>query len=230
MTIKLETNIPTVLGFPFGDFQEKESQFGGVSYMCKATPISADGEEGESDWLFATKILRDLLAEKGMTAGAVFKIIKGEQGGKTKWAVEKVGGPPAQVADGVDLPAAVDEVAQVFGGDAAVSATPSDNDAPPAAAPAAPVASSDDTDEAWLALAGGLASALQMADHALRLANLETEFNSGDIEKLAVHLSITAQQRKMAPLSHLVPSAADEAEDPPTEEAPPAANDDDLPF
>ena len=37
MTIKLETNIPTVLGFPFGDFQEKESQFGGVSYMCKAT-------------------------------------------------------------------------------------------------------------------------------------------------------------------------------------------------
>ena len=221
MTIKLETNVPLTLGFPFGDFQEKESQFGGVSYMCKATPISADGEEGESDWLFATKILRDLLAEKGMTAGAVFKIIKGEQGGKTKWAVEKVGGPSP----------AADEVAQVFDGDAAeVSTTPSDNDAPPAAAPAAPVASSDDTDEAWLALAGGLASALQMADHALRLANLETEFNSGDIEKLAVHLSITAQQRKMAPLSHLVPSAADEAEDPPTEEAPPAANDDDLPF
>jgi hypothetical protein len=221
MTIKLETNVPLTLGFPFGDFQEKESQFGGVSYMCKATPISADGEEGESDWLFATKILRDLLAEKGMTAGAVFKIIKGEQGGKTKWAVEKVGGPSP----------AADEVAQVFDGDAAeVSTTPSDNDAPPAAAPAAPVASSDDTDEAWLALAGGLASALQMADHALRLANLETEFTSGDIEKLAVHLSITAQQRKMAPLSHLVPSVEDEADDPPTEEAPPAANDDDLPF
>jgi len=212
-----------VLGFPFGDFQEKESQFGGVSYMCKATPISAEGEEGESDWLFATKILRDLLAEKGMTAGAVFKIIKGEAGGKTKWSVEKVGGPSP----------AADEVAQVFGGDVAVSATPTDNDAPPAAAPAAPaapVASSDANDEAWLALAGGLASALQMADHALRLANLETEFTSADIEKLAVHLSITAQQRKMAPLSHLVPSAEDEADDPPTEEAPPAANDDDLPF
>jgi hypothetical protein len=223
MTIKLETNIPTILGFPFGDFQEKESQFGGVSYMCKATPISADGEEGESDWLFATKILRDLLTEKGMTAGAVFKIIKGEAGGKTKWAVEKVGGPSP----------AADEVAQVFDGDAAVSATPSDDDAPPAAAPAAPaapVAASDANDEAWLALAGGLASALQMADHALRLADLETEFTSADIEKLAVHLSITAQQRKMAPLSHLVPSAEDEAEDPPTEEAPPAANDDDLPF
>ena len=219
MTIKLETNIPTVLGFPFGDFQEKESQFGGVSYMCKATPI-VDGEEGESDWLFATKILRDLLTEKGMTAGAVFKIIKGEAGGKTKWSVEKVGGPSP----------AADEVAQVFGGDAEVSTTPSDDDAPPAAAPAAPVASSDDNDEAWLALAGGLASALQMADHALRLANLEPEFTSADIEKLAVHLSITAQQRKMAPLSHLVPSVEDEAEDPPTEEAPPAANDDDLPF
>ena len=216
MTIKLETNVPLTLGFPFGDFQEKESQFGGVSYMCKATPI-VDGEEGESDWLFATKILRDLLTEKGMTAGAVFKIIKGEAGGKTKWAVEKVGGPSP----------AADEVAQVFDGDTEVSTTPSDDDAPPAAAP---VASSDDTDEAWLALAGGLASALQMADHALRLANLETEFNSGDIEKLAVHLSITAQQRKMAPLSHLVPSVEDEAEDPPTEEAPPAANDDDLPF
>ena len=81
-----------------------------------------------------------------------------------------------------------------------------------------------------MALAGGLASALQMADHALRLANLETEFTSADIEKLAVHLSITAQQRKMAPLSHLVPSVEDEADDPPTEEAPPAANDDDLPF
>ena len=229
MTIKLETNIPTILGFPFGDFQEKESQFGGVSYMCKATPISADGEEGESDWLFATKILRDLLVEKGITAGSAFKIIKGEQGGKTKWAVEKVGGPPKEVADGVDLPAAA-EVAQVFDGDVAVSATPSDNDAPPAAAPAAPVASSDANDEAWLALAGGLASALQMADHALRLANLETEFTSADIEKLAVHLSITAQPRKMAPLSHLVPSVEDEAEDPPTEEAPPAANDDDLPF
>ena len=211
MTIKLETNVPLTLGFPFGDFQEKESQFGGVSYMCKATPI-VDGEEGESDWLFATKILRDLLTEKGMTAGAVFKIIKGEAGGKTKWAVEKVGGPSP----------AADEVAQVFDGDTEVSTTPSDDDAPPAAAP---VASSDDTDEAWLALAGGLASALQMADHALRLANLETEFNSGDIEKLAVHLSITAQQRKMAPLSHLVPSVEDEAE-----EAPPAANDDDLPF
>ena len=222
MTIKLETNIPTVLGFPFGDFQEKESQFGGVSYMCKATPISADGEEGESDWLFATKILRDLLAEKGMTAGAVFKIIKGEQGGKTKWAVEKVGGPSP----------AADEVAQVFDGDAAeVSTTPSDNDAPPGAAPAAPVASSDDTDEAWLALAGGLASALQMADHALRLASLEVDFASADIEKLAVPLNICAQQRKMAPMSHLVPSAVDEAYDAPVEEedAPPA-NDDDLPF
>ena len=80
MTIKLETNVPLTLGFPFGDFQEKESQFGGVSYMCKATPI-VDGEEGESDWLFATKILRDLLTEKGMTAGSVFKIIKGEAGG-----------------------------------------------------------------------------------------------------------------------------------------------------
>ena len=219
MTIKLETNVPLTLGFPFGDFQEKESQFGGVSYMCKATPI-VDGEEGESDWLFATKILRDLLTEKGMTAGAVFKIIKGEAGGKTKWAVEKVGGPSP----------AADEVAQVFDGDTEVSTTPSDNDAPPAAAPAAPVASSDANDEAWLALAGGLASALQMADHALRLANLETEFTSADIEKLAVHLSITAQQRKMAPQSHLVPSVEDEAEDPPTEEAPPAANDDDLPF
>ena len=220
MTIKLETNIPTILGFPFGDFQEKESQFGGVSYMCKATPISADGEEGESDWLFATKILRDLLVEKGITAGSAFKIIKGEQGGKTKWSVEKVGGPSP----------AADEVAQVFDGDTEVSTTPSDDDAPPAAAPAAPAASSDDTDEAWLALAGGLASALQMADHALRLANLGTEFTSSDIEKLAVHLSITAQQRKMAPLSHLVPSLDDEADDPPTEEAPPAANDDDLPF
>ena len=219
MTIKLETNVPLTLGFPFGDFQEKESQFGGVSYMCKATPI-VDGEEGESDWLFATKILRDLLTEKGMTAGAVFKIIKGEAGGKTKWAVEKVGGPSP----------AADEVAQVFDGDTEVSTTPSDNDAPPAAAPAAPVASSDANDEAWLALAGGLASALQMADHALRLANLETEFSSGDVEKLAVHLSLPAQPRKMAPLSHLGPSAADEAEDPPTEEAPPAANDDDLPF
>ena len=219
MTIKLETNVPLTLGFPFGDFQEKESQFGGVSYMCKATPI-VDGEEGESDWLFATKILRDLLTEKGMTAGAVFKIIKGEAGGKTKGAVEKVGGPSP----------AADEVAQVFDGDTEVSTTPSDNDAPPAAAPAAPVASSDANDEAWWALAGGLASALQMADHALRLADLETEFTSADIEKLAVHLSITAQQRKMAPLSHLVPSAEDEAEDPPTEEAPPAANDDDLPF
>ena len=221
MTIKLETNIPTILGFPFGDFQEKESQFGGVSYMCKATPISAEGEEGESDWLFATKILRDLLTEKGMTAGAVFKIIKGEQGGKTKWAVEKVGGPSP----------AADEVAQVFGGDVAVSATPTDNDAPPAAAPAAPVASSDANDEAWLALAGGLASALQMADHALRLASLEVEFTSADIEKLAVHLNICAQQRKMAPMSHLVPSAADEAEDAPVEdEDAPPANDDDLPF
>ena len=219
MTIKLETNVPLTLGFPFGDFQEKESQFGGVSYMCKATPI-VDGEEGESDWLFATKILRDLLTEKGMTAGAVFKIIKGEAGGKTKWAVEKGGGPSP----------AADEVAQVFDGDTEVSTTPSDNDAPPAAAPAAPVASSDANDEAWLALAGGLASALQMADHALRLANLETEFTSADIEKLAVHLSITAQQRKMAPLAHLVPSVEDEAEDPPTEEALPAANDDDLPF
>jgi hypothetical protein len=223
MTIKLETNIPTILGFPFGDFQEKESQFGGVSYMCKATPISADGEEGESDWLFATKILRDLLVEKGITAGSAFKIIKGEQGGKTKWSVEKVGGPSP----------AADEVAQVFDGDTEVSTTPSDNDAPPAAAPAAPVApvaASDANDEAWLALAGGLASALQMADHALRLASLETEFTSSDVEKLAVHLSITAQQRKMAPLSHLVPSIEDEADDPPTEEAPPAANDDDLPF
>lgn len=221
MTIKLETNVPMVLGFPFGDFQEKESQFGGVSYMCKATPISAEGEEGESDWLFATKILRDLLAEKGMTAGAVFKIIKGEQGGKTKWAVEKVGGPSP----------AADEVAQVFGGDVAVSATPTDNDAPPAAAPAAPVAASEDADQAWLDMAGGLASALQMADHALRLASLEVEFTSADIEKLAVHLNICAQQRKMAPMSHLVPSAADEAEDAPVEdEDAPPANDDDLPF
>ena len=69
-----------------------------------------------------------------------------------------------------------------------------------------------------------------MADHALRLANLGTEFTSSDIEKLAVHLNICAQQRKMAPLSHLVPSLDDEADDPPTGEAPPAANDDDLPF
>jgi hypothetical protein len=113
--IKFQTNIPQKLRFPFGDFKEKEGNYG-IQYQYACQPAGA-GMEDDLDVLFATKILHEMLIDAGLTRGSIFTICKIEKDGRSSWTIE----------GGIDGGAAVEQIA----GQNAPPQAPPANGAPP---------------------------------------------------------------------------------------------------
>ena len=97
--IKFQTNIPQKLRFPFGDFKEKEGNYG-IQYQYACQPAGA-GMEDDLDVLFATKTLHEMLIDAGLTRGSIFTICKIEKDGRSSWTIE----------GGIDGGAAVEQIA-----------------------------------------------------------------------------------------------------------------------
>jgi len=86
MAIKIGTNVPRTLCFPYGDFKEVNGQFG-PQFLYTVE------EEGERDKLYATPNLHDQLQAAGMAPGSVLTITKMEgEGNRKSWQVQSDGG------------------------------------------------------------------------------------------------------------------------------------------
>tara|TARA_R110000772_G_scaffold159555_1_gene270757 strand:- start:6 stop:668 length:663 start_codon:yes stop_codon:yes gene_type:complete len=97
--IKFQTNLPQSIRFPFGDFKEKEGNYG-IQYQYACQPAGA-GMEDDLDVLFATKTLHEMLIDAGLTRGSIFTICKIEKDGRSSWTIE----------GGIDGGAAVEQIA-----------------------------------------------------------------------------------------------------------------------
>jgi len=213
LAIKFATNIPQTLAFPYGDSKEVEGNFG-PQHMYTVEV------NGEKDRLYASPYLHDQLVSGGVGAGSVLTITKVElEGGKAGWNIS------------TDAPAS---------GQAPMPAAAPTNGAAPR--PINGHAPHNRTHYTHL-----LAAAISDAATAAHLANVKIDseggdmvnFTSADIEKLAVHLSMTYQQKNVplkeetpAPVPVVAPAPV--VEEPPMPVAPPIAagstGEDDLPF
>jgi len=102
MAIKIGTNAPRTLCFPYGDFMEVNGQFG-PQFLYTVE------EEGERDKLYATPNLHDQLQAAGMAPGSVLTITKMEgEGNRKSWLVDSGGGNGHPDFPPQELPAAAE--------------------------------------------------------------------------------------------------------------------------
>ena len=194
--LKLKTNIPARVRFPFGDSKEVESDYGPqyqYSVEILAQPGSSQYEIGKA-LLYATPALHELLVAAGMRKGFSTTITKGEEKGKTRWII---GEDWAETGD--PAPGDADDPGED-------PQRPSSSPPTPAAATTAPRA----TQQASQPTATNLADLGALLGECLNISltvwpSAAPEINDDALERLGVSLFIAAQQ-----LGLRLPNAEDE--------------------
>ncbi|OGG45717.1 MAG: hypothetical protein A3F84_18385 [Candidatus Handelsmanbacteria bacterium RIFCSPLOWO2_12_FULL_64_10] len=85
MALRIQTDSPVTVKFPYGDFKEKPNDFNGKGTVDYLYTVEVNGDK---DYLYADKELHGLLQKAGVKKGSRFTITKTKEGKQVSWKVE----------------------------------------------------------------------------------------------------------------------------------------------
>lgn len=101
MALRIQTDSPVAVKFPYGDFKEKPNDFNGRRTMQYLYTVEVNGAK---DYLYTEKDLHDLLQGAGVRKGSCFTITRTKEGKQVVWKVEPAGASPSSAPSNGDLP------------------------------------------------------------------------------------------------------------------------------